>query len=288
MEGGKKVPVGDAHAHSNPARGMGAREIARRFRRSGGWFIALLSLNPWSYGIEPPGYEAYMKVVDLIVSECRRAREEGLKVKCFSGFHPADVDRLIDRYRLRPEEVLQLGLRVVRALRGMCRDGVIDGIGEVGRQHYRTAPERVAIASLIMEEALEATEDGCMIQLHLEQAGRATIDTVDMVVRRLGVKARETVIFHHSTLQMATRARELGYNATVPGVPKMLDYAADKAEPIFMIESDFIDDPRRPGVVVYPWLMAEKLSELATKGYEEWAWKVAVENVSRVFGVEPP
>ncbi len=282
------LPVGDAHSHANPARGMGAAEIARRFRGSGGWFMAILSLNPWSYGIEPPGFEAYMRVVKLVVNECSRAREQGLTVKCFAGFHPADVDKLVDRYRVRPEEVLRLGLRVVRELRRLCREGVIDGIGEVGRQHFKTMPERVAIAAAIMEEALQAVEEGCMVQLHLEQAGRATVETVNVTVSRLGLTKRSLIVFHHSTLAMAEAAASLGYQATVPGVPSLLEHAAGRTEPVFMVESDFIDDPRRPGVVVYPWVMAEKVRELASKGYEEWAWRVAVDNIVKAFGVEPP
>ena len=102
------------------------------------------------------------------------------------------------------------------------------------------------------------------------------------------MKRRDLIVFHHSTLAMAEAAASLGYQATVPGVPKLLEHAAGRAAPVFMVESDFIDDPRRPGVVVYPWVMAEKLRELAGRGYEEWAWKVAVDNIAEAFGVEPP
>ena len=286
----KAVLVGDSHSHSNPVKGLGASEIASRFRREGGWFMAILSLNPWSYGIEPPNLEAYERVVKLVVSECRRARDAGLKVACFSGFHPADVERLIDRYRIKPEEVLRLGVKVVSMAARLCREGVLDGIGEVGRQHFKTSPERVAIAMEIAAEALLAAEEGCLVQLHLEQGGRITVETVHRMVDRAGLStsSRARIIFHHSTVAMAEAARSLGYWSTVPGVPKLLDYAAFNVKPVFLVESDFIDDPRRPGVVVYPWVMAAKLRDLASQGAEDWVYKVSVDNVVRVFGVEPP
>ncbi len=285
-----RVLVGDGHGHSNPVRGMGAARIAERFKAEGGWFMALLSLSPWSYGIEPPSLEAYLKVAGLVAGECREAASRGLKVKCFSGIHPADFDKLIDRYRLKPVEALRLGLRVVGELKRLCREGVIDGIGEVGRPHYKARPERVSIAQAVTEEALLAAEEGCLVQLHLEQAGAVTVETIELIARRLGLSrdARSRVFFHHASLEVARAAVEAGYRATVPGVARLLDYAAQNVEPFFVVESDYIDDPKRPGVVVYPWEMARKLRELAEKGLEEWVNQVAVDNIVEAFGVEPP
>ncbi len=282
--------MGDGHGHSNPVRGLGAARIAERFKAEGGWFMALLSLSPWSYGLEPPSLEAYLKVAELVRRECGEAAGRGLRVRCFSGIHPADFDKLIDRYRMKPVEALRLGLRVVGELRRLCREGLLDGIGEVGRPHYKARPERVAIAQAVTEEALLAAEEGCIVQLHLEQAGAATVETIDLIARRLGLsaEARSRIFFHHASLEVARAAVERGYRATVPGVAKLLEYASENVEPFFVVESDFIDDPKRPGVVVYPWEMARKLREIAGRGKQEWVYKVAVDNVAEAFGVEPP
>jgi len=43
----------DAHAHTNPLKGLGAKTVSERFRESGGWFIALVSLPPTSLGLNP-------------------------------------------------------------------------------------------------------------------------------------------------------------------------------------------------------------------------------------------
>ncbi len=286
----EKVLIADSHMHTNPVRGMGAGTIAERFKASGGWFAAIVGLSPWSYGFEPPSFEAYMKTAEIVMSQCREAAEKGLKVKCFTGFHPADVDRLIDKYRLKPEKVLELGLDVVSKLKEMCSKGLVDGIGEVGRQHYRTGAERVSIAEAVMSEALMAVEEGCMVQLHLEQSGEVTVTTIDRLYRILGLpeSLKRNVIFHHASLKVAGAAYKLGYSSSLPGIPRLLEHAAFNSEPVYMVESDFIDNPSRPGVVVYPWVMADKIRELAAKGAHEWAYKVNVDNVVRVYGVEPP
>ncbi|MEB3774539.1 MAG: TatD family hydrolase [Desulfurococcales archaeon] len=285
------IPIADAHGHSNPARGLGAYRIAEKFRESGGWFWALVSLSPWSYGIDGVGMDAYKAVIDLHLRECKEAEDAGLRVACFAGFHPADVDRLIDRYRVEPSRVLRLGMDVIEYIAGLCRDGVLDGIGEVGRQHYKTGAERAVISELILEKALEYSRDyGCIVQMHLEHVGSVTVDLVDYAVNRLGVKDRRLIVFHHSKPVTGVHAHRLGYSVNIPGVPRLLSHVFKELEPFYMIESDFIDDPARPGAVVYPWEMAGEVARLRDKGVvdEEYIYKVNVDNIVKLYRVEPP
>jgi len=283
------IPVADAHAHSNPVRGLGAEKIASKFRAEGGWFMALVSLSPWAYGIEPEGLESYKKVFDILARECHAASSEGLKTACLGGFHPADVDKLIDKYRMDPVDVLELGLAVVEEAARLCRDDFLDGIGEVGRQHYKTTPERALISNRIMERALELAKDyDCIVHLHLENAGKITIDLVERSAVEIGVLKKEKVVFHHSKPNMAVEAARLGYAATIPGKPLLMDNVMGRIPPVFMLESDYIDDPMRPGAVVYPWVMAAHVQKVARKVDGEYLHAVNVDNIVRTYGVIPP
>ena len=288
------IPLADAHLHSNPVKGLGAKGIASKFREKGGWFMALVSLSPWSYGVEFRGVESYKRILDLHVKECKRAAGEGVSVSCFSGFHPADVDRLIDKYGLQPERVLETAREVIGLLADYCKRGLIDGIGEVGRQHYKTRPERVSIAEIIMVEAVEAARDsGCLVQLHLEQSGNATVYTVDYLLSLRGLQAyRSSILFHHATTSSAISAWRRGYRSTIPGIEQLLRHVYSTIDPFFLVESDFIDDPKRPGVVVYPWVMGDAVASIAREArggpLEEKVYKTMVDNVVDFFGVEPP
>ena len=283
------LPVADAHSHTNPVRGLGAEKIARRFREAGGWFMALVSLSPWAYGIEPDGLDSYRRVVDILARECYNAQQEGVRVACLAGFHPADVDKLIDKYRMDPVEVLELGLRVVEEAAKLCRDDFLDGIGEVGRQHFKTTPERAIISHLIMERAIELARDNdCLVHLHLENAGKITIELVERLVARLSPRDKSRIVFHHSKPGQAVEATRLGYSATIPGKPLLLDNVLGRIPPVFMIESDHIDDPKRPGAVVYPWVMASHIQRLAKKIGDDYLYKINVDNIVRVYRVEPP
>ncbi len=285
----------DAHTHTNPVRGLGAAKIAERFKKEGGWFMALVSLSPWSYALEFNGFKSYENVIEILLRECKSAEEAGIKVACFSGFHPADIDTLIDRYKMDPIEVLNLGLKVIDYVADLCKNEVLDGIGEVGRQHYKTSAERVIISELILRRALEYVKDyGCKVHLHLENEGPITIELVLKEIETLEVngtsKFAEKLLFHHFKPSLVKEAYQRGFSSTLPGLPRVLEYAFKELEPKYMIESDHIDDPARPGSVIYPWEMIRGEKMLLRRGVvsEDYLYKVNVDNVVKFYGVKEP
>ncbi len=285
---GSGLLFADGHAHSNPVEGMGAGEVAKRFAARGGWFMALVALPPYHYGIQPRTVDDYRKAFELHASECRKASAV-LSVSCFAGFHPAEVDSLISS-GMKPEDVLELGIKVVDLAVELCRRGVLDGIGEVGRQHYKTTPERLAIAYTVAQYALaRASDEGCLVHLHLENAGPATVATIDRFMNLINGR-RDMVLFHHSTVRVAGYATRLGYSATVPGKREQLRAALERIGAVFIPESDYIDDPRRPCVSSCPWEIIERQLGLLEEGMvdEEALWRINVDNVVKFYRVEPP
>ncbi len=279
----------DAHLHSTP-RGMGARRVAERFRRVGGWFMALVMLPPWHYvdGFKP-SLDNYRRAQEVFLRECREAQAQGLRVACLAGFHPAEVDKLIGM-GLKPEEVLRLAEEVIGLVEGLCARGEISGVGEIGRQHYKTTPERFAIAEAVMIRGLEVAKDhSCIVHLHLENAGPITVDTTLKIVDYVGVK-RNRIFFHHASLRVAERAIEVGATATIPGKKELLRRAFTSLNPLFMVESDYIDDPKRPCVSSCPWEVVEAQKQLLEEGVvdEEVLARVNIDNIVRFYGVEPP
>ena len=288
-----KLLYADAHMHSNPVKGLGASEIARRFKSRGGWFAALVGLSPWHYAIDVRDnpYQAYVKSIELHIAECRRAAEQGLTVSCFAGFHPADVDHLIDA-GMQPHRVLELGEKVIEHIARLCREGRLQGIGEVGRQHFKTSPERVAIAQEILTLAMEHAKDlDCPIHMHLENAGEATVSLVERLARRVGIE-KKLLLFHHSKPNVAAVASQKGFYATLPGKEQILRYYLVNRFPTrgVMIESDYIDDPRRPCVSSCPWEIVERQEKLLREGVvdENTLYRLNVDNIVEFYRVKPP
>ncbi|MEM1851275.1 MAG: TatD family hydrolase, partial [Acidilobaceae archaeon] len=267
-----------------------AKAIAEAFKKSGGWFLALVSLSPSAYGIEERGLDSFIKTVDAHVKECKKAKEEGITIACIAGFHPAEVDKLVDRHRLSSAKAVEIGVRVVEYVASLIERGLLDGIGEVGRQHYKTSSDRVLASHIIMEYAIERARDlGAVVHLHLEQAKEDTVEITDKLIERLK-PLKHKIVFHHADLRIAIEAWRRGYSSTIVGLRQPLEYALSKLEPIYMIESDFLDDPERPGAVTQPWEMARLVQQLAALD-DEWKeklYKINVDLVAKVYDVNAP
>lgn len=279
----------DAHTHTNPIRGMGMRIIAEKFKAKNGWFMAIVGLAPWSYGLTP-NVEGYTRSFELVLRECSVARQKGLKVACILGVHPADIDKLVYKYGLKLEDALKLVYKAIDIVIDMCKQGRIDGIGEIGRPHYRIEPVFVVAAELVMLKVMEAIKDyECVLHLHLEQGGMITVKSIEKLANLVRLRM-DKIIFHHSRPGLLDYVLARKYNATVPGIEAVLRVVFNKHKPIYMIESDHIDDPHRPGVVVYPWQLIENQIKLLKEGLvdEEYLYKVNVDNVVKTYGVEPP
>ncbi|MGC9210156.1 MAG: TatD family hydrolase [Acidilobus sp.] len=278
----------DAHAHVNPARGLSPTELASRFLRAGGWFIALVASSPWDYGIDVGDPRAaYETVLRAHEAACREVAGQGLKVACIAGFHPADVDKLVDM-GLRADRALDIGLSVIDEVIRLCKAGRLQGVGEVGRQHYRTSAERVLVSELILEESVvRAVEAGCVVHLHLEDVGPETVLLTHRALTRLGVRPSPAIVFHHARPSMTDVALSLGYSVTVPGRPQVIAEALRRGLG-FMVESDF------PGAelpkALTPWDLP-RYEEEAMAGRpdaEAALHSINVDSIVRAYGVEPP
>ncbi len=278
----------DAHCHTNPVKGLGMKNIASKFKENNGWFLSIVGLSPWSYDITP-SYEGYLKTFDLVIRECRIAKEYGLETACIVGIHPADIDKLVYRYNMKIGEAYNLALRVLDKAIELCKNGVINGIGEEGRPHYKIDPVFVVASELILMRAMEAAKDyDCIIHMHLEQGSNVTVLSVDKLAGLIGAP-KKRLLFHHTRPGLTEHVIAEGYWATIPGIEPVLRIIFDRVEPKFMVESDYIDDPRRPGVVVYPWEMINNELRLLEKGVlsEELLYKVNVDNIVEFYGVNP-
>lgn len=277
----------DAHLHTNPVRGLGAGRIAERFRREGGWFVALVALPPYHYGVSEPSVESYIKVLEVLNREAEAFREHGLKVARLMGFHPAEVDEYYRR-GLDGRRIYELAAGVLKLIRDALGRGLLDGVGEVGRQHYSTSVERIVLSEVIMMEALEAARDyDAVIHLHLEQAGWITAFFISRLAKALKSSSGR-IVLHHAGMDTVLSAEEYGLSYTIP-VKNFSEKLASKKPLNATVESDFIDDPARPGVAAYPWEIPKVIRRHLENGVfdEEYAYRIMVDNIARLYDVAP-
>jgi len=279
----------DAHLHTNPIKGLGAEKIAKKFKKEGGWFVAIVALPPYHYGFEEISISSYLRVVELVTREASKAREAGLEVARFMGIHPAEIDEYYRR-GVRGEKLYYVLSEVLKLIENSLKNGLLDGIGEVGRQHYTTSPGRFVLSEIIMREAMVIARDlGVPIQLHLEQEGFITALSIKLLSSTLGLSSKQ-VILHHVNSETGLWASNYGLLFTAPVKYFDENYLKSGVVEHCMLESDFLDDPRRPGVSAYPWDIPAVVRDLVKRGVlgEEQAYRVLVDNVVKYLNVKPP
>jgi TatD-related deoxyribonuclease len=155
----------------------------------------------------------------------------------------------------------------------------------------------VVVNEIILLKALEICRDtNTLIHLHTEQGGLATVASVDYLVRLAEVPRnkvevpRNKVVFHHVSTFLAKTVEEFEYMMSVLGREDLLTNILEAGVTRALVESDFIDDPKRPGAVMYPWDIRGEVEKVLSKGggYEEVLTKYLVDNVVLLYGVPPP
>jgi TatD-related deoxyribonuclease len=61
--------------------------------------------------------------------------------------------------------------------------------------------------------------------------------------------------------------------------------AAESGDP-FLMETDFLDDPDRPGAVLGPKTVPRRVNWLLDEGYEDAVYTAHVETPARVYGID--
>ena len=155
-------------------------------------------------------------------------------------------------------------------------------MGEVGRPHWPAPRELVEACNRVTEFVADlARELDCVVHIHAERGGIRTIE--DMASRFKGV---ERAVLHHAEGAYANDAAKRGLVPSIPAKEGEVKAALHCSS--FVVESDFLDDPWRPGAVVAPWSIGRLFARLVRKGLIRIgeAQRILVENIARLYGVE--
>jgi len=276
--------VSDAHSHINPVKGLGPKKVGEKFKQKGGWFIVLVSLPPYHFDFTEASLESYEKSFKLMIEACEVYKSLGLKCALHLGFHPAEVDHY-HRNGLSYGEILDLGYKVIDLVAKLVEEGKAHGFGEVGRQHYPTEKKAIEVAESIMRYSIEKARDlNVPVHLHLEQGCSKTVEEIHQIVKMVNAKP-EKIVFHHWDPTCLKPVIEKGYWATVTAKKELLKQAL-KITKHFLTESDYLDDPKRPGAVIVPWSIPKTWRKLLSKGVcnEKDVQQISVENIQKIYG----
>jgi TatD-related deoxyribonuclease len=268
-------PILDDHLHLDPVNGRGV-EAAEEFADAGGTHLNVLNKPSWDLVGEVEAADGFREAFDLTV-EVTEAADEVLPGTAWPvlGVHPALISRLLDR-GYDPGEAADLMKAGIDVASEYVAEGPALAI-KSGRPHYEVDDEVWAASNEVMRHAFaRGAEVGCAVQLHTE--GGEEFQRVAEWAEAEGL-TRERVVKHYAN----------GYvEGPIPSVIAHRDELerACEGEWPFLMETDFIDDPDRPGAVLGPKTVPSRTRWLAEEGHEGALYRAHVETPSRIYGVD--
>ncbi|HTT73442.1 MAG TPA: TatD family hydrolase [Thermoplasmata archaeon] len=276
------LPIVDHHCHLSPT-GEGVA-AARRFREAGGTHLFLATQN---YAPRVPTTEAeYVAQFETTERLARRVHEETGTV-VYPVIAPYPIDLVHAAPDLGVAGALQLQLRALDRAGAWIRDRRAVALGEVGRAHF-PVPEPVAAAlATVFEYALAIARDaGCPAVVHSEELDRAGYRQLAELARRIGL-APERVVKHYARSRVPAEERDGIAPSYVARRELVREVARDPAP--WFLETDFLDDPKRPGAVLDLTTVPRRARAAGERSAPERdALRVPfVESVERVYGLRP-
>lgn len=282
------IPVTDNHIHVDPVHGEGPVVVANKFHRSGGRVMIIPNKPTWT--VEGPcSFKEAMELGIKYVDEINTNTE----VKAFSvlGAHPAELTRRVEA-GLSLQEAELLMRDAFETAQKFIVEGKAIGIGEIGRPHYEVSPEELEVHNRLILYAMELAADAdCAVQLHTETSGPEQFFEFAEMADKAGLK-RSRVIKHFSgpfVLEEENHGLSNSLISTRDVLKEGLEKLKTSGKKIdFLMETDYMDDLKRPGAVLGPRTVPRRTKELLEKGLitEEDAYRVHVENVERIYGID--
>jgi TatD-related deoxyribonuclease len=273
-------PILDNHLHLDPEHGRGL-EAVDDFARAGGTHLLVVNKPSWSHGIDVADAADFRAVFERTVETVERAADRipGHAWPVL-GVHPGLISRLVDDRGFTPaaaRELMQTGLDVAASF-------VADGRAlalKSGRPHYDVDEDVWDASNAVLRHALSlgAARD-CALQLHTE----ATED-----LREVAEWAETTGMDPERVVKHYAAGALDGVTPSVMSDRDRLERAAERAETDgtpFLMETDFVDDPDRPGAVLGPKTVPRRVDWLREQEYDEAIEIAHVRTPRAVYGVD--
>lgn len=274
------VPILDNHVHLEPRRGRNV-DAVRDFERLGGTHL-IVSHMPYSE-VRVGSAEDFRNSYDVTVSTVERINSE-TGVRAFATVGPYPVELLGFERRLGLEAGKDMMIAGMDIAAEYVRDGRALAIGEVGRPHF-PVPDEVWEASneILLHGMRLAKEVGCAIVLHTESGTPKTMLELADMADSVGLD-RGRVVKHYSPPTVLPE-ENAGLMPSVLAGKEAVQEALRKGTR-FMMETDFLDDPRRPGAVLAITTVPKRTSAFIEHGLmtEEQALAIHQDNPRKTYG----
>ncbi|MDV0445313.1 hypothetical protein MmiAt1_08840 [Methanimicrococcus sp. At1] len=275
-----QLPITDNHIHIDMNRGRGL-DAVRDFQNAGGTHMFLVTLPSRHLGVSVKKPEDYRIVFDQTVETAGKINETGVTAFPVLGIHPVDILYLSEENGIgKAVEIMCGGFEIAASY---VREGKAVGL-KSGRPHFPVAPEIREASDQVMSRVFSLGRDlKCAVQLHVEDMTPESIQNIAEIARSAGIST-ERVVNHHATPLVAA-AEPFGIYPSIPAGKDNIEIALEQGNR-FLMETDYVDDPDKPGFVLGPKTVPKKTKKLIEIYGEEPFWRIHQEIPSKIYDVE--
>src|SRR5574344_80408 len=265
----EKVPVYDNHIHMSPS-GRNV-DALREFQAAGGTGLTLVTL-PYKE-VQISKGEDFATSYEITYNLAEKAREcTDLEINIAVGPYPVLIIPLAEAYGLeRAEEMLMKGMD--DAARDVA-EGRAVAIGEIGRPHFPVSQEIWDASNRVLLHGMElAKENDCPVIIHCESEDDTDRSLAEMA-DRAGLD--RGLVVKHSSPPWVTDEETHGIMPSIPASKTNLKEALSKGTDRFMMETDYSDDPEKPGAIMSVNTVPKKIVAWVANG------QVSEESIYRI------
>ena len=209
--------------------------------------------------IKNKSYEKCYNETLHIANEIRSEIDIGVYVTV--GPYPVDYLKLSEKFGR--ESAIIIMKKGVDEAAILCEEKKCIGIGEIGRPHFKIDPQVIIDSNEILFYGMQRAKDvDVPVILHTESATPLQCKEFAELGKKAGLPIHKIV--KHFSPPLILKNENYGIMPSVLASEKNINEALRKGTR-FMMETDYIDDPRRPGAVLGPKTVPKRTIELVKK-----------------------
>lgn len=275
-----QLPITDNHIHIDMKRGRGLSAVSD-FQNAGGTHMFLVTLPSRHLGVSVKKPEDYKIVFDQTVEIAGKINETGVTAFPVLGIHPVDILYLAEENGIDSAVEIMCGGFDIAA--SYVREGNAVAL-KSGRPHFPTPPEIREASVRVMSHVFSLAKDSkCAVQLHVEDMTPESAADIAEIARKAGIGTGK-VVNHHATPLVAA-AEKFGLYPSIPAGKDNIEIALEQGTR-FLMETDYVDDPDKPGFVLGPKTVPRKTKKLIEIYGEEPFWRIHQEIPGRIYDVD--
>lgn len=274
----KGIPVIDNHVHFRPDGRM--EEALKEFSARGGKRLLLVH-TPYP-DLAPSVLDGFQAAYGRTLAMAEQARKLGsVEVRVALGPHPVEILALEETMGIaRAVEMMQSAFDLAAQ---HVQEGTAVALGEVGRPHFGVSDVAwEASNELVVYGMRLAKEVDCPIILHTEEATPEVLKEFALMADDVGL-SRGKVVKHYCGPLILPEEN----HGVFPSVLARGGWARQASEKglRFLLETDYLDDPRRPGAVLGLGTVPKRCAALLAEGVldRESLYRIHDDNVKQLY-----